>query len=277
MAFSIEHKIEKLKKIIESMGKVLIAYSGGADSTFLLKTAIDCLGKANVIAVTARSPFFPLRELEEAKKMAEYLGANHIIIEHNELEVEDIVKNSRARCYYCKKELFGAIRSLAKKYGISYVVEGTTETDMDDFRPGINAIREMGVRSPLAEANLKKEEIREISKMLSLPTHNKPSFACLASRFPYGMRITKEELEMVNKAEEFLLSFGFKAVRVRHYKSLARIEVEKKDIERFLDESIRKAVVDNLKKVGYVYVTLDLEGFRSGSMNEEFLREVSHE
>lgn len=265
----IELKLEEVKKVIKEMGGVIIAYSGGVDSTLLLKVSLDCLGTENVIAVTANSPFFPHREVEEAKRLTKLIGATHIIVEHNGLEVENIVKNAPDRCYHCKRELFKKLVDLAKREGIRYVLDGTSKDDENDFRPGIRAKEELGIRSPLFEAGLKKQEIREISKALNLPTYDKPSFACLASRFPYGQRITEQGLKRVEKAEEFLLNLGFKAVRVRDYKNLARIEVEKEEIGKFVDEALRKNVIDNFKKLGYVYVTLDLQGLRTGSMNEE--------
>ncbi len=272
MRKSTESKFDGLKRIIGEMGNVLIAYSGGVDSTFLLKISIDCLGREKVLAVTAKSPFFPERELLEAKRIGELLGANHLIFEHNELEVEEIVSNPKDRCYYCKRELFRKLTRIAEECGIRYVIDGTTLSDVGDFRPGLRAKEELNVRSPLLEAGLKKEEIREISKSLNLPTYDKPSFACLASRFPYGRRITENGLKMVEKAEDFFLDQGLRAVRVRHYGNLARIEVEKEEMDRFLDPKFRKKVIDAMKKLGYVYITLDLEGLRSGSMNEEILR-----
>ncbi|MCX7857234.1 MAG: ATP-dependent sacrificial sulfur transferase LarE [Deltaproteobacteria bacterium] len=262
-------KLETLKKTIVQMDKALIAYSGGVDSTFLLKICLDSLGAENVFPVTVRSPFFPDREFEQARNVVNFLGAKHLIVEHNEFEIEDIVKNTPQRCYYCKKELFIKLLNLAKEFKLKYVLDGTTKDDERDFRPGMKAKRELGIISPLNEAGFTKEEIREISKSMNLPTYNKPSFACLATRFPYGYRITQEAIRIVNEAEEFLIGLGFKSLRVRHYGKLARIEIEKDDIPRFLDPDFRKILVNNFKKLGYVYVTLDLEGLRSGSMNEE--------
>ncbi|MCS7280807.1 MAG: ATP-dependent sacrificial sulfur transferase LarE [Desulfobacterota bacterium] len=263
-----KEKLLTLRETIREMGRVLIAYSGGMDSTFLAKLSLDCLGKENVLLVTARSPFFPEREIKDAEKTARFLGADHIIIEHNELEVEAIVENSLERCYHCKRELFEKLLKMATKFKKEYVLDGTTKDDEGDFRPGIRALRELGIRSPLSECGLTKREIKALSEEMNLPTQNKPSFACLASRFPYGQRITEEKLRMVNTAEELLLEMGFRVVRVRHYGELARIEVGEDEINRFMSSELRKKVVESLKGLGYVYVTLDLRGFRSGSMNE---------
>ena len=265
---SIEEKFIKLKEIFLSMGKVIVAYSGGVDSTLLLKTAKESLGKEHVLAVTALSPLFPDRELVGAKKMAQEMGVKHILIESNELEIEGFSKNPSNRCYFCKKELFEEIQNLARKEAVSFVVEGSTLDDEKDHRPGRKAIQELGIRSPLQEARFTKTDVRELSRALGLPTWEKPSFACLASRFPYGEEITPEGLRMVDEAEDFLFSLGFKQVRVRHYQSLARIEVYPEEMSRLMNGSLRAKVVNRLKEIGYRYVTLDLQGFRSGSMNE---------
>ncbi len=265
---STETKYARLKEILQSMGKVVIAYSGGADSTLLLRVAIEALGRENVFAVTALSPLYPERERAGAEKMTQEMGVKHVLIESNELEIEGFKKNPVHRCYLCKRELFQGMKDLARKERIPFVVEGSTLDDQRDHRPGRIAIQEMGIRSPLQEAGFTKNEVRELSKALGLSTWDKASFACLASRFPYGEEITQEGLRMVDKAEDFLLSLGFKQVRVRHYKNLARIEVYPEEIHRLTDGSLRERVVTHLKRIGYRYVTLDLQGFRSGSMNE---------
>ena len=250
------------------MWKVVVAFSGGVDSTFLLRMVRDTLGTENVLAVTALSPLYPERELNVAQKMAAEMGVKHILIESNELEIDGFSKNPVDRCYLCKRELFDELIKVAQQENLSSVIEGSTLDDEKDYRPGKKAIRELGIRSPLAEASFTKADVREVSKSLGLPTWDKPSFACLASRFPYGGEITEEGLKRVNEAEDFLIRLGFKQVRVRHYNDLARIEIYKEEIGKILDEGVREKVVEHLKKIGYQYVTLDLEGFRSGSMNE---------
>ncbi|MDI6763054.1 MAG: ATP-dependent sacrificial sulfur transferase LarE [Thermodesulfobacteriota bacterium] len=263
-----KQKSERLKEIFHSMKKVLVAFSGGVDSTFLLKIARDTLGVENVLAVTALSPLYPERELRGAKKMAEEMGVKHLLIESNELEIDGFSKNPPDRCYLCKRELFGELKKTAQQENISCIVEGSTLDDEKDHRPGKKAIGELGIRSPLVEASFTKAGVREVSKALGLPTWDKPSFACLASRFPYWEEITADGLKKVSEAEDFLIGLGFKQVRVRHYKGLARIEIFKEEIGRLLDRAIREKVVEHLKKIGYQYITLDLQGFRSGSMNE---------
>jgi len=265
---SVEEKFARLKEIFLSMGKVVVAYSGGVDSTLLLRAAKESLGEEHVLAVTALSPLYPDRELAGAKRMVQEMGVKHILIESNELEINGFSKNPSNRCYFCKKELFEEMQNLARKEAISFVVEGSTLDDEKDHRPGRRAIQELGIRSPLQEARFTKEDVRELSRTLGLPTWDKPSFACLASRFPYGEEITPEGLRMVDEAEDFLFSLGFKQVRVRHYQSLARIEVYPEEMSRLMNGSLREKVVNHLKKIGYRYVTLDLQGFRSGSMNE---------
>lgn len=268
MSSELRNKLQKLTEIFQSMGRVVVAFSGGVDSTFLLKIARDTLGVENVLAVTALSPLYPERELRGAKKMAEEMGVKHLLIESNELEIDGFSKNPPDRCYLCKRELFGELKKTAQQENISCIVEGSTLDDEKDYRPGKKAIGELGIRSPLVEASFTKADVREVSKALGLPTWDKPSFACLASRFPYREEITVEGLKRVNEAENFLIGLGFKQVRVRHYKDLARIEIFKEEIERLLDGAIREKVVEHLKKIGYQYITLDLQGFRSGSMNE---------
>ena len=264
----VREKLDRLKDIFQKMGKVLVAYSGGVDSTFLLKVAKDTVGDRNVLAATALSPLYPDRELAGAKKVAQDMGVRHLLIESNELEIEGFSKNPPNRCYYCKRELFEELVNLARKEAIPFIVEGSTLDDDKDHRPGRKAVQELGIRSPLKEAMLTKGDVRELSRALRLPTWDKPSFACLASRFPYGEEITLEALRRVDEAEAFLFSLGFKQVRVRHYPNLARIEVNPEEISRLTDGSLREKVVSRLKEIGYQYVTLDLQGFRSGSMNE---------
>jgi len=261
-------KYEGLKTIFNGMGKVLVAFSGGVDSTLLLKVAQEALGDENVLAVTALSPLYPERELEGVKKLIETLGVRHRLIHSNELEIPGFTKNPPDRCYHCKSKLFGELLDLAKEEAIPFIVEGSTLDDDRDHRPGRIAVQELGIRSPLREAGLTKAEVRELSRALGLRTWDKPSFACLASRFPYGEEITESGLKMVDEAEDFLFGLGFKQVRVRHYGNLARIEILKEEMARLMEDSLRERVVGELKKIGYLYITLDLQGFRSGSMNE---------
>ena len=268
MNSSAKEKHEKLKAIFKDMGKVLVAFSGGVDSTLLLKVAQDTLGNKNVLAVTALSPLYPERELQGVKKLIQALGARHRLIHSNELEIPGFSKNPPNRCYYCKSKLFKELLELAREETLPSVVEGSTLDDDQDHRPGKRAIQELGIRSPLKETGFTKAEVRELSRALGLSTWDKPSFACLASRFPYGEEITEEGLKRVDRAEDFLFGLGFKQVRVRHYGHLARIEILKEEMARLMDGSLRATVVDHLKGMGFRYVTLDLQGFRSGSMNE---------
>ena len=268
MSSELKNKTQKLKEIFQSMGKVLVAYSGGADSTLLLKIAEDTLGDKKVLAVTALSPLYPERELAGAKKVIQAIGARHLLIKSNELEIDGFSKNPPNRCYYCKRQLFKELHNLAVQESIPFIVEGSTLDDEMDHRPGRKAIQELGIRSPLKEALFTKANVRELSNTLGLPTWDKPSFACLASRFPYGEEITIEGLRMVGEAEDFLFGLGFKQVRVRHYQNLARIEILQEEMDRLIEGSLREKVVSHLKAIGYRYVTLDLQGFRSGSMNE---------
>ena len=264
----LKEKLEALKELLKSMRKVAIAFSGGVDSTFLLKVARDVLGD-NVMAITLVSPLYPKREIKEAKEIARTLGVKHIIEQE-----ESILKNSAFldnppnRCYLCKKEEFEKILDIAKKHDISYVLDGSNKDDLEDYRPGREALKELGVRSPLLEIGFTKREIRELSKEFGLPTYDKPSLACLASRFPYGQRIDVESLRKIDEAEEFLRDLGIKQVRVRNYKDMARIEVDKESFRLFFDDNIRRKIVEKFKELGYTYITLDLEGYRTGSMNE---------
>lgn len=264
-------KLECVKNILSEMQSILLAYSGGVDSTFLLKVAKDVL-KDKAIAVTATSEIYPSRELEEAKKNTKMLGVRHIIISTNELDDPDFVSNTPERCYYCKKNLFSKLFELAKQYDLNYVIDGSNYDDVSDFRPGMRAASEFGVKSPLKDAKLTKEEIRNLSKKMNLPAWDKSSFPCLATRFPYGSKITREKLLRVDHAEEFLAKFGIRQLRVRDHDDIARIEVSKEGMHIFLNEDISKKIVDRFKALGYTYICLDLLGYRRGSMSEVWIR-----
>ena len=259
-------RLEKLKSILEETGSVLIAFSGGVDSTFLLKAATLAMPKDKILAVTADSPTYPKEELLFSIKIAKALGVRHKIIKTDELLDRRFSANPANRCYYCKSELFSRLQELAKKEKLNFVIEGSNLTDKTDIRPGSLAKKELKVRSPLQEAGLSKDEIRTLSKRLGLVTWDKPSLACLSSRLPYGVKITKPLLQRIEQAEASLRKMGFKQVRVRHYNGLCRIEVFKHEISRLVKE--RERIVENFKRLGYRYVTIDLEGYRTGSLNE---------
>lgn len=262
-----KEKYELLKKNLSELGSVVIAFSGGVDSTFLLKTAFDVLGQ-NVLAVTARSSTYPEREYKEAKEFCEKYGIPHEVIISEELDVDGFSKNPVNRCYLCKNELFEKINQIALERGIPFVLEGSNHDDLSDYRPGLVAITEHKVISPLRAAGLTKNEIRILSKENDIPTWNKPAFACLSSRFPYGQEITREKLEMVDKAEQLLLDEGFRQVRVRHHGEIARIEVGESEITKFFDVEFMHSIQERFKKIGFFYTALDLKGYRMGSMNE---------
>lgn len=260
-------KFKNLKDSIQGLGSVAIAYSGGVDSTFLLKVAADVLGN-KVIAITAKSTTYPEREFKEAVKYIGDIGAKHIVIISEELEIEGFAKNPIDRCYFCKKELFSKVRKVADDNNINAVLDGSNADDVSDYRPGMKAASELRVISPLKDAGLTKDNIRELSKRLGLPTWNKPAFACLSSRFPYGNEITVEKLSMVERAEQFLLDIGFRQIRVRHHGDIARVEVNAEERNKFFSTEMMDKVANELKNIGFKYVTLDLLGYRTGSMNE---------
>jgi pyridinium-3,5-biscarboxylic acid mononucleotide sulfurtransferase len=260
-------KFDALKELLKDMGSVLIAYSGGVDSTLLAKVSSDTLGN-NAVCVIASSETYPSAEVEAAVTLARQLDLNLIEIHTDELSNEDFVENTQDRCFYCKTELFGKLKAIADERGIAWVADGANHDDLDDFRPGSRAAQCLGVRSPLREAGLTKAEIRELSKQIGLPTWDKPSLACLSSRFPYGTKITRETLVKLDKAEAFLRGLGFRQLRVRHHGDIARIEVEPQDIARLVEPEMRSKVATEFRALGYLYVTLDLEGYMSGSMNK---------
>ncbi|MFA6142695.1 MAG: ATP-dependent sacrificial sulfur transferase LarE [Candidatus Omnitrophota bacterium] len=259
-------KVGKLKRILQRLNRVVIAYSGGLDSTFLLKMAVDTLGRSNVLAVTARSETYPISEYREAVTLAKRIGARQLTINTGELKIKEFKTNPVNRCYYCKKELFKELDEIRKKQRFNFVLDGTNIDDLRDVRYGRRAAKELGVRSPLLEAGLTKDNIRQSSKRLKLPTWDKPSFACLASRVPFGNVITNGDLLRIEGSEAFLQHLGFKQVRVRSHKDIARIEVLKKDFKRAV--KLQELIIKKLKSLGFVYITLDLCGYRTGSMHE---------
>jgi uncharacterized protein len=261
-------KYDHLRAIVKELGSVVIGYSGGVDSTLLLKVATDTLG-LNALAVIGRSETYPSAEYKEAVALAQSFGARYVEVATEETDVLKFQENPPDRCYFCKTELFGKLTEIAAKESIPWIADGTITDDVGDFRPGMRAKKENNVRSPLLEAEMSKNDVREISRHLDLSTWDKPSFACLSSRFPYGFGITKENLSKVDRAEALLRKAGFRYYRVRHHDDkTARIEIGTEEFQRILDPQMRDTLVAQLKELGFTYVTLDLQGYRTGSMNE---------
>ena len=269
----LNNKERKLLGLLRSYGRVAVGFSGGVDSTLLLCEAIEALGAANVLAVVADTPSLPRAELAEALSLAAAMGAECVTVNPDEISDPDYAANTRDRCYFCKRRLFGHIGAAAAAKGFACVIDGSNADDEGDFRPGRRAARELGVKSPLLEAGFTKAEIRLLSQRLRLPTALKPAMACLASRVPYGTPVTREVLARIERSENSLRDMGFKHCRVRHHADMARIEVPPGEIPRLMDPAVRERAVRELKAAGYVFVALDLQGYRTGSLNEEKMRE----
>jgi len=261
-------KFEHLKKLIGSYGSLLVAFSGGVDSTFVLKVARDVLGKEQVKAVTARSESLSSREFEESIALAREIDVDQIVIRTQELEKPGDRENSPERCYFCKEELYERLSELKETLGARVIANGINCDDLSDVRPGIQAAKDFGIRSPLLEAGFSKEDVRHFSRVLGLPTWDKPALACLSSRIPHGEEVTPEKLRQIEQGEEALWALGFRNVRLRHHGKTARIEVEKEELSKFFDPELREKIVVSLKAIGFLYITLDLEGYRQGSLNE---------
>lgn len=260
-------KWDRLKSLLREMQLAVLAYSGGVDSSLLLRAASEVLGP-HLIAVTAVSETYPPLELAAAKEFASSLGVTHRILRTEELGMEEFARNSPERCYFCKRELFGKLRQIADTEGIQFILDGSNTDDLKDHRPGRRAAQEFSVRSPLMEAGLSKSEVRELAHALNLSVWDKPSLACLSSRIPYGTRITPEILQTIQTAEDHLRVLGFRQVRVRHHGDTARIEIDPEDFGRLLSGDMARRITSGLKQSGFTYVCLDLEGYRTGSMNE---------
>lgn len=263
----LDDKYEALKQTLREMGAVVIGFSGGADSALLTRVALDVLGE-RAVAVIALSESYPRREMRDALALADAMGVRVRTVEARELDNEDYASNPTNRCYYCKAELFTHLSRVAQEQGVRWIAYGANHDDLGDYRPGQQAAQEWGARAPLLEVGLTKAEIRHLSKVLGLPTWDKPALACLSSRFPYGTRITADLLDRLDRAEDFLRNdLGFRQVRVRHHDAIARLEVETAEMDRLMDPALREQISGRLKDLGYTYVAVELSGYKSGSLN----------
>ena len=273
---TLKQKTEKIKSLILRMDSTLVAFSGGVDSTLVLALAYEVLGE-KVLGVTAQSASVPNREMKASRQLAKEIGSKHLIIKTEEMSNPEYQANPTNRCYHCKTELYSSLKKVAKREKISHILNGTNTDDLGDYRPGLDSAREQGIRSPLVEAEFNKQDVRNLSRVMGLSIWNKPAMACLSSRIPYGQSVTPEKLSRVERAEDILLSLGFKQVRVRHLGTQACIEIDKNEIPRYQsDESIQKSVQKKLMVLGFSSVVLDPEGYRMGSLNKALLEHKDH-